>query len=1167
MRLKSLFAAIALFALNSVFAFEMPDAQDWKVATVKGDSLILKQVNPDMIAINYDLVPDVPMRNGNRKRMGKNIDIMLKKPIVLKPGTERIFFDASGLLREHRHTSTVIIELHPIIRDADGEIFYFFMKARKTFKAGKNGWNAYCTAAFHSGEAGASSHGTCHVEGQLKNSQPDGKLELLGFRLYAARAGSKMDEKKPMKGTIYLADIDTAPLQIPFTEPYAYVGAVLKEKGKYAFAGQVRTQFQGKPVKEFKETIIYDPNDPVVSKKKIKFNLGPDDIYWIDYQIVDEKGKLIASSSLKYQQFNSPVKEKLKPVDTKKAPVIGYMRINPEHPGRGVYQPGQPFDINVKVFPKGKKDLKLQYKLSPYYSSDVLVSGEKKISSKPVQNICLKFKRDKKYNAFRLQADILDNGKKVDSQEYVFGEKNNHPAKLVYKGKKTDRSELKKQPYNRLSYVRMRPKTKQKPMQYYIDDFKKYIQDSHTFVQSFTICPALNDFEVLPGVFDFSFLDSVMNTAADHGCKVTVRFAHSDLHHGYYRWGKFSRQFSADGIEAGDGISYGAYDATDPELLKYWSDANRAVYERYKDHAGFEGYFLMKPAGEWTVVDQPWDGTVSGYSTVAAAGFRTYLQKNLNLTLSQLNKRWGSNYKSFNEIEPPKPAFELGTNPDLRMKWLDFVRFKASIPKDFWIGRLLDDIRSYDDKRVVIVYGSPAQNMDLAGKLDFCHNGGNHSLDRRGEYYQAWKKGKIGWITEPIHPHGWGAHNDPGKGGWVLDVSTWTMLTQAGGGGANLHVYSYTGKDMIDRYGGFYSFDRYQRFMPIIRELHEADLVMQPARVAVHQDRETLYTKHRTTFGARLEDLKRWFELLNEDAVPNANLSAFPDRSFKLVLPNILDEVISLKSLRRYEKLVKQDGAKMIITANTGKYVPELGKEPFQLLKAFGISQPTEKYVTTGHITATALKDNPLFAPGRKIDFQTLTTLKEQKESPEVRKAFWHYKYRWLPATDYFGYYPDQKPNGKVLARFPDGGAAISLHKAGKGEVLVFWGSPDISSGKLKGMMSKAADWAGIENKLKGAEVPNFTEMTNPAKRRHYGLFYLEDKYGTFKVKFPHCPDGDFFCDEMVRDFKIGRYSGKELREKGLELTWEKGASPLRVVRIIPARKATKTWVNMYNKK
>ncbi len=85
---------------------------------------------------------------------------------------------------------------------------------------------------------------------------------------------------------------------------------------------------------------------------------------------------------------------------------------------------------------------------------------------------------------------------------------------------------------------------------------------------------------------------------------------------------------------------------------------------------------------------------------------------------------------------------------------------------------------------MTIAYGTPrSQAKRLGGLLDYCHNGGNHYGNDLGEYVEAWEKGRIGWITEPHHPHRWAAYGDPGKKGWVLDWSVWVMTAQAAGGG------------------------------------------------------------------------------------------------------------------------------------------------------------------------------------------------------------------------------------------------------------------------------------------------------------------------------------------------------------------------------------------------
>ena len=196
----------------------------------------------------------------------------------------------------------------------------------------------------------------------------------------------------------------------------------------------------------------------------------------------------------------------------------------------------------------------------------------------------------------------------------------------------------------------------------------------------------------------------------------------------------------------------------------------------------------------------------------------------------------------------------------------------------------------------------------------------------------------------------------------------------------------------------------------------------------------------------------------------------------------------------------------MILSANTGKFVPELGDEPFQLLKKFGIRPPESAYQRSGlRVTARAEAGNPLFAEGSEIRFQTGDSFHAQLNSRAVLREFWKYPYRWIPETDYFGFYPGVKPNGTVLARFADGGAALSLHRVGKGEVLVFWGTPDMSSGRLSGMMDRAAEWAGAANPWKKNPLRYFLEGRNRRLNRHYVMVYNE-KPGTFTLPVPNLP-------------------------------------------------------------
>ena len=1095
---------------------------------------------PDgMTVIRFNLTPDEPFMSGNNPRLGKDTALLFKEPLNADHA-DRVVFEAHGVLPDNR-LRPYAVELRPMLRDEEGEIFDLFPVRTPALKEKDGGWAEYTTGNWFSGEAGAVSHGLCKISGKPGNSRPDGKLELLGFRLHLARAVPEATGEhkiEPLRGEIRIGSFETPNGKFPFSHPFFYADALCREPGTYRLTGDVTTEFQGEPVRGFNETFTYTPGE----KRRITLTTGPDGYYWINWNLLGPDQTRLAGGEFKHQTFGNP-----DPTPPAVTPAPSRLRVR--HAGRGVFPPGEPYVLEVESGGPGE----VEYVLTPYAFSDVLAQGKVPASGK------LEFPFNEQWNAYRLKLTRRDQGKLQESTEFIFGTPNDWSKPLRRSGAITDRHELKKQPYNRLSYTCQTGKPGQKSRQYFRDDFRKTLLGYRSWIQSYTVLPDLNDFEVLPGVYDFALLDDMMECAAELGCRLTVRIAHSDNDSGPYRWGKFSRQYASDGVAAGAGISYGSYEVTDPALTDCWLRAYRALHQRYAEHTAFEGYYIMLPAGEWTVVDQPWAGVIAGYTDESRQAFREWLQATYR-TPEALARAWGTPVTAWEEIQLPLPDFSSGPVPDLRPAWLDFCRFKSGLATQFWMKKAVNDIRSYDQDRVTIAYTRPSELRHLDGLLDYGHNGGNHSLDRRGEYAAAWEQGKIGWITEPIHPHGWAAWNNPGRDGWVLDVSTWTMLAQAGGGGANLHVYVFNSTDPVGRQGGFFAFDRMERFIPILRELHGAQLIAPVSEIAVRQDPETLFAKHRTTFSARLLDLRRWFELVENDGFAPADLAAFPDRKFKLILPNVLDEVMSPETFDRCVRSVRDDGAKLLMTARTGSYVAGRGQEPFQLLRAFGITPPQGEYQLNGDFQATALAGNPLFPAGHRIDFQTLTRLRREMHSPEILKSFDQYPYRWIPETDYFGVYPAEKPNGEVLARFTSGGAAMTRHRVGKGEVIVFWGLPSMSGNGLQGMMRAAAAWAGIP--APDAAVPNRFEMTDPQHKRHYGIFYREREYTPVTVKFFHCPEGTYFADEMVSGRRLGVFTAQELRKKGIPLTWEKGTSPLKVVRLISN---LPVWAEAYN--
>ena len=1124
----------------------------WTVRThASGDTLAVAETG-GVVRVDFDITPSVERISGCHRHVCGWADLLFAEPRELADADERILFECF----EPAACERTALQLRPLLADEDGELFSYSSSPQPTqHRAGcdlNRVWRSLCTPGFHAGEAGAPSQDVYALESDGVDFRPGRRLSFLGFRLLLRQEpDGPGGAARRRKGALYLGDIRVAGRQMPYVLPYGYVDALLPKSGVYRIGAQVRNAFQAAPLHEIERVVRYDAASASSRRQKMEFPVGPDGCYWIDWQVTDESGSVVATESRRADVCGSPETGVPPAVDTRAAPVLGLMRVNPDHAGRGVYGPDAPAEIDVRVFPKGAGKWTLGWTVRPLLFDDVLESGRADVPAPAAgfASVPIRPTRQPGRDANRLVLELSRDGKCLDRQTYFYGWRNGSPlARHDYRGARVDRRAYKRHPYNRTTFMSKPCKAEKGHLDYY----RKYLVESKELATSFTYMLDLKDWEVLPGVFDTWMMDRVMDLAADEGMMVTVRLAHIDENgSNLYRWNTYQRQVGSDGSVLPGFRYYGAYSVADAQTVKTWQDAYRALFDRYDGHTAFEGYYIMQPGGEWCVVDQPWDGTVSGYDEPTRLDFCRWLKAKYG-TVDALNARWSRRHGGFDEIRAPLPTFRDGGRPDLRGEWIDFCRYKTELGNS-WMKTNVNAIRAYDDDRLTIAYCSPRTvSQLLGGKLDYAHNGGNHFGHDLYEYIDAWERHRVGWISEPHHPQAWNAYGDPGDRGWVLDWTVWVMTAQAGGGGANLHVYYWPWRtqDRVSFWGGVQGLDRFAQFKPILDELHEMKVFRPQSQVAFASDAMTLWTKHRTTFEARLVDLRLWRETLEQDAVPYGNL--LPERlgEHRLVVPNLLDEVIEKESFSNYVEVVRDVGAKMVMTAKTGSWVPELfGDEPFQLLKAFGITPPDRPFCRTGaDVRAVCGDDAVLFEKGRSIPFETGERLHAQLLDPAVQKAFWKFRFRWLPATDYFGYYPGVKTNGRVLATFPDGGAALTLHRVGKGEVIVFWGLPDFNGDNVKGMMAAAARWAGVEDPNADRPSRHFIEGENKALDRHYLLLYREEP-GTCVVKAPHIPDGTWFVDDPVSCQRIGRFDGKTVREKGLSVMWTEGYSPLKYLR------------------
>jgi hypothetical protein len=856
---------------------------------------------------------------------------------------------------------------------------------------------------------------------------------------------------------------------------------------------------------------------------------------------------------------------------------VGLLRINPGHPGNGVYSAGARPNLTIRAFPKGNDRYELVWRVEHFAYPEAIAKGSETVQfgSAAFKDVSVAPTLPAEVTGYRLIVEATpDNGKALDQQEYLFGNRSEPIQPYRNRtGTRISREQIKRSAYNRLTYL---PRKDGKLIDFqkrreHVDHFLAALEEMAQVTTSVTIGVDYREIEILPGVFNFYLLDKIMDAATDQNCRLSLRLAHADAIAGKFIWQRYWPQRSYDGSIAPYHGFYGSFSPADKDFRGMYLRAMKAINDRYKDHPAFQGYQIFELCGEWAVIDKPFEGAIATYEKCARADFIDYLKEKVTSNLDQLNTRWGTAFKSWKEVNVPQPLLKTGPKPDLRPQWMDFCRFKYSLCNGHWYREVVKSIRSYDQDCVLMVYRQDPGGIDdwksLEG-IDYFHGAGNHELEGEGMFVDAWEKHGIGWITEPHMPHRWASYGDPDGKGWLLDWTTYIMLAQAGAGGANMHIYHWPIPGSGDlflpsHYGREYAFDRWEKWFPLLREMHGLELLQSPPQVAVLQDVTTLFAKHRTSFTPRLFDLRRWFELLRDDAVTYEEFMPKNKDKYKLIVPNIIDQVMSRENISAIADSVRK-GGHTVIMARTGSLCPDTPEAKFVLLKELGIKPPQSTYKTTEEsISARGVAGNHLFAENQEIPFFSVADMKRELRSESMRKRFWSWQYRWLPQTDYFGYYPGVKDTGgEEIATFADGSTAVSLHKHGKGKVLVFWGCPDYSSPKLKGFMQNVAKWAGVDLSRQNSPVPLTMEGKHKAMNRHYAIMW-QSTPGTYKQPLPLVPEGKFFIDDLVSGQRLGVHASEDLH-KGVPLTWVPGLSPLKILRMIPYKSMSARWVDKY---
>jgi len=171
--------------------------------------------------------------------------------------------------------------------------------------------------------------------------------------------------------------------------------------------------------------------------------------------------------------------------------------------------------------------------------------------------------------------------------------------------------------------------------------------------------------EPKPGVFDFVWLDQLMDLLHAHG--VSVNLATPTASPPAWMVTKHPEMLpvTADGVTLWHG-SRRHYCPHNPDYRQYATRIASQLAERYKDH----------PALKMWHVDNEYGCHVSEcYCDNSAATFRTWLKERYD-TLEKLNFAWGTAfwsqiYRDWNEIQPPRHS-PAHANPTQKLDWARF---------------------------------------------------------------------------------------------------------------------------------------------------------------------------------------------------------------------------------------------------------------------------------------------------------------------------------------------------------------------------------------------------------------------------------------------------------------------------------------------------------------
>jgi len=884
--------------------------------------------------------------------------------------------------------------------------------------------------------------------------------------------------------------------------PFIYLADLGRYQGDvFKVSWEARSAFDGAPILEGQETFPLDKakiGSPL--DQKIEFPLREPGVYWITVKLLDQRDG---------DSFPRVVEEKVFRLDIihavqTNAPAQATSHRSSINIGAGrpslTYDAKEELILPVRFQPEGGNPSDYSYRITakPFAGWNLVKELRGALNVSPT-TIDLDLS-DKGAGAWVVRAELLRADRLIDVSERLVGKRearsNSSQKTPVYTGPR-DPTEGKAR---FLFFPHIPDGERDDPEKRWLA-LKPLLDQAAAVTTSIELPLRWKDVEPMPGIYDWTWLDHVMDYAASKGLTII-------LHPGFVgsEPGWIPSYFSqnAEGAVFGhqrylfQGMRANFWQAQ--PLRQAVLDWFSALAARYTVHPAYEGHLILtEHPGEYPVA-----GWYDGYDPETLANFRDAIQKKWK-DLATVNERWGTSFQSWEEISVP----EEGTSSRYYLDWMRFRREAIS-------SLLLDElyaVRREDGKGLVEMYtdGLDAEHYEELRRMGcILANGGVnepelHSLQKASvASYGLQERAEERTVGQ------WAAY-----GPHQLEGTLFAML-QGGGGNSHCKMFIPSTKSFAVLEADPHALARYKNLMPVWKELRQTEA---PQReMFILDDLSARLLAAQSTAFVGFGDSSTTRSFLESQLVPPM---AEIDKATSGKLLFCVSSLGTSYETEVIDKIVRfvEDGGTLVMTADAGRKSPDLPNQDWVLLQKLGFPVPSERAV--GGKKARAITQSSTIFPGKESLFT-------------VAGPLWN-----APAEG----------SGETVASYEGipAAPAITWKNVGRGRVVVLWASrlvpPADDETAAYPYLADLARWAGTEQKSNSSHPRIYTNLLKQeAKDTFYGLAYHSGSHTPWgrpgierEVSTQwHVPEGRYEITEVLSGKALGPFDSETLRHKGL---------------------------------